>query len=127
MNRQPGYYWVKADNKSEWQAALFMNERWHDVSFNGMMKLLDSDLFLINETRIPSPDDNIVGLKASVKGLIMPEFDAYQLLKKQFEEPPTTLTDGEITIHMFKSEEHCKNYRENNPPPTPNPSDGAII
>lgn len=131
--RQEGYYWVKLDDpiSPQWQSALWCD---NDGGFDGGDwwwrltgdddKYFDEDFTEINETPIPSPDANIVGLQASVKGLLMSEFEAYQLLKKQFESPPETVKDGEYTFNFFQSKEHCDNYRSdaiksyNSPAPT---------
>ncbi len=130
MERKEGYYWVKQSGRwiiAEW---LYVGEVASEFAWEfpgNQFPWEDSDFSEINESRIPSPDENIVGLKASVKGLIMSEYDAYLLLKDQFEKPPTVVIDGELTINCFESEEHCANYRKLNPEPIPEPVVSRVV
>jgi hypothetical protein len=57
--RQPGFYWVKVEKTWKWSVQLFEYGYWHvHVGTNGFTKFKDSEIYEINETRIPAPDES---------------------------------------------------------------------
>jgi hypothetical protein len=64
----------------------------------------------------PYEEENIVGLTATVKGAEMSEFEAYTILKKQFEQPPIIKQLDDYTFRCFKSKEHRDNFNNINAP-----------
>lgn len=56
--RQPGYYWVKQEENSPWAPLEWDNDVWSVINeFGEQSAADDSEMFKINETRIPSPDE----------------------------------------------------------------------
>lgn len=60
MERKEGFYWVKVKDDWRWSTQIYEHGMWHVVvDENGFTSLKDEDIFSINETRIPSPDEEV--------------------------------------------------------------------
>lgn len=57
--RESGFYWVKIKEGWPWTAMLFLHGCWHIAidAEHAFEKMKDEQLFAINETRIPDPDE----------------------------------------------------------------------